>query len=156
MNKLEYLIRKAFNCTESLDSMTIEDARAWNQEITMFGSPTILNIFPMLMLKEMYDKSKENGEFLVYFLDGAFIKKDKFGNLLPRDVTTYTHMRQYKNNQFKDFTKEQAQVIVRWLKQVAKQKYWKDYSVPITSAIIYWKSKYVNTRELVKIQNATT
>ena len=145
MNKLEYLIRKAFNCTESLDSMTIEDARAWNQDIVMVDYPSIIKIFPMLMMKEMYDKSRVNGDCLIRFLDGALLKKDKLGNFVPRDKKIHEFDYRYTNDQFKDFTKEQAQVIVRWLKQVAKQKYWKDYSVPITSAIIYWKSKYVNT-----------
>jgi len=142
MNILERRIRKAFSCTDSLDSLSSEDAKELNYEITALDNASVARLLPLLMMKEMYDDSRKSGDHLVYFLDGALLKRDKLGNLVPRNEKINAERYRFKNEDFKDFTKEQARVIVRWLKQVATPKYKNLCSVHITSAITYWREKY--------------
>jgi hypothetical protein len=141
MSKLESLIRKAFSCTTSLDSLSTEDAREANYEIAKLDNASVLRLLPLLMMREMYDNSSSNGDHLVYFFDGALVKRDKEGKLVPRNEKTHAVFYHFKKEDFKNFTKEQAHVIVLWLKQVAIPKYNQLCPVDILSALSFWENR---------------
>jgi len=143
MKNLENEIRKAFSCTAPLDSIPAEDARELNYAITRFDHATVIQMLPLLMLKEMYESYRygSTGEGLIFFLDGALLKRDKMGNLVPRNKEIYAERYRYTHEQLKDFTKEQAYAIVQWLKQVATPKYNRLCSVDILSALSFWENR---------------
>ena len=142
MNKIERRIRKAFNCTDSLDSISNEEAIEANHDIHALDNASVLNLLPLLMLKEMYNKTSETGDSLIRFFDVALLKRDKQGNLIPRDEKIHAEIYRFQNERFKNFTKEQARAIYFWLRHIANQKAQYKRHAEIFSALFYWKNRY--------------
>ena len=145
MKNLEKTIRKAFSCTALLNTLSSEDAREANHEISRLDNASAVKLLPLLMLKEMHgagvENSCPNGDHLVYFLDGALLKREKDGSLTPRDGEASLVLRKLKYDDFKDYTKEQTHAITLWLKQVAVTKYGKLCPVDIASALTFWEAR---------------
>lgn len=135
---LENQIRSAFGCSLPLNTFSGCEYEDWNTKIIKHDNQTVKKYLPLLLINQIYDDKNvfsSTGDHLIYFLDG---------NLDTRRNTkdnSYQQSKQYREETFSNFTLEESEAVLRWLKEVAYSKYEDLCMEDVQSAIRYWSLK---------------
>lgn len=141
MDKLEKMIRDAFEFSKPLTMYPDEDVVEINQKLSLFPHEGLVEILPFILLREKVACEKniyvENSELIIYFLDGALLDE-------PKERQECTLFFRLKQETFEPFSKKQALAIASWLEEVALPKYKKvrkENLSTVKSALYFWKKK---------------
>jgi len=149
IKKIELKIRKAFNCTVSIESLSQEEAEELNYGINKYDSNTVKKLLPLLLIKNMQALAKGkhiwSSDGLVYFLDGCMLGRRPAGGT-SKENSSYAYLLEIQKQTFSEFTSQQAEAILLWLEDIAYPAHKDHCLVDVESAIRFWKEKIVETK----------
>lgn len=142
--ELQGTIRKAFRCGLPLDTDLPFAFSEMNHKITRYDTSTIKRYLPLLLINEIGEDLEPSfsgtGDHLVYFLDG-YLLAQKADAKTSRDLRSIELQLDFQERRFREFGREEAQAIVRWLEEIAYPKYGHLCPKDLHSALEYWKDK---------------
>lgn len=140
---IESIIRKAFNCTSSIESIPETEYDELNYKIARYDVQTVKKYLPLLLIRDSLKRSEYDfdgtGDQLVYFLDGN-LETEKGTNRYD-DIESHEVGKEISNRIFKDFNHDEINAIILWLEEIALSKYKDLCHDDVRSAINFWKNK---------------
>ena len=143
--RLEIQIREAFSFVSRCDSKVDERSSFFLENLTLFDTSTQKQAVPHLMILILYlgIETVPDGDQLLYFLDGAKLKRDKSGALRPRNSRSQADV-QYCESVFSDYSLAQINAIIEWLKFISRGPLFGFLPDVADSCLFYWALKKQN------------
>lgn len=141
-DQLETQIRDAFSFHSQCEFEIGDQTASYLEDLTLFDTATQKQIVPylMILILRMGITNVPDGEQLLFFLDGAELKRDKSGELRSRNSRSQAEV-QYIEATLSSYSTAQINSIIEWLKFISRGPLWGFLPDVVDSCLFYWSLK---------------
>lgn len=139
--KIELIIRTAFNWHGRCEDYTEEQVADFYENMNLLDDRGVREILPLLMICELHNYGIKNAfrDMLIYFLDGAYLKRNANGGWWCNE-DAHRNGIEFSKAMFCDFTDEQKKAVAKWLLCYARESFRPMCTDDVESACMFWES----------------